>query len=116
MDPVQLSVDIGSHLLLDFEIRSPESMAGVFIALGETGVLEKSLAERLSRAAGFRNIAVHEYQSIDWNIVYSIVITRWHSMWTRRGKPCGAGARNGGKISMSWRTGPKGKRYASSKC
>ncbi|GAB1482760.1 hypothetical protein MASR2M78_15760 [Treponema sp.] len=34
------------------------------------------LAERLSKAAGFRNIAVHEYASIDWNIVYAIVTTR----------------------------------------
>ena len=70
---VQLSVDIGSHILLDFEIRSPESMAGVFIALGEAGVMEKNLAGRLSKAAGFRNIAIHDYQAINVEILKTIL-------------------------------------------
>ena len=26
----------------------------------------------MSRAVGFRNIAVHEYEEIDWDIVYAI--------------------------------------------
>ena len=73
---VQISVDIGSHLLLEFDTPSPESMAGVFYSLGDAGVLERPLAERMAKAAGFRNIAVHEYESMDWGIVYSIVSTR----------------------------------------
>jgi uncharacterized protein YutE (UPF0331/DUF86 family) len=73
---VQLCVDIGSHVLLDFDVPSPESMSGVFAALGKAGVLSVPLAERMSKAAGFRNIAVHDYASVDWNIVFSIVTTR----------------------------------------
>ncbi len=30
------------------------------------------LAERLRKAAGFRNISVHGYKKIDWEIVFSI--------------------------------------------
>lgn len=30
----------------------------------------------MAKAAGFRNIAVHEYESIDWNIVFSIISSR----------------------------------------
>lgn len=73
---VQLSVDLGSHILLDYEVRSPDSMAGTFLALGSVGVLPSPLALRMSKSAGFRNIAVHEYASIDWNIVFSIITTR----------------------------------------
>jgi uncharacterized protein YutE (UPF0331/DUF86 family) len=73
---VQVSVDIGSHLLLEFDTPSPESMAGVFFSLGEAGVLDNTLAERMAKAAGFRNIAVHEYESMDWDIVFSIIMTR----------------------------------------
>ncbi len=71
-----MSVDAGSHVLLDYNVPSPESMAGVFKALGELGILEASLGDRLAKAAGFRNIAVHEYESIDWNIVFAIITTR----------------------------------------
>jgi uncharacterized protein YutE (UPF0331/DUF86 family) len=73
---VQIAVDAGSHILLDYETPSPESMAGVFRALGDLGVLDRALAERMAKAAGFRNIAVHEYKSIDWNIVFSIISSR----------------------------------------
>jgi len=73
---VQLCVDIGSHLLLDYDLPSPDSMAGVFKALGKASVLDPGLADRMARAAGFRNIAVHQYEAIDWNIVFSIVSYR----------------------------------------
>lgn len=73
---VQLCVDLGSHALLDCSVPSPDSMAGTFLALGEAGVLTRDLAQRMSKAAGFRNIAVHEYASMDWGIVYSIITTQ----------------------------------------
>jgi uncharacterized protein YutE (UPF0331/DUF86 family) len=73
---VQLCVDLGSHALLDCSVSSPDSMAATFLALGEAGVLTRDLAQRMSKAAGFRNIAVHEYASMDWSIVYSIITTQ----------------------------------------
>lgn len=73
---VQISVDIGSHVLLDYDTPSPESMGAVFSSLAAAGVLDAALAERMTKAVGFRNIAVHEYQTIDWNIVYSIITTK----------------------------------------
>lgn len=73
---VQLCVDAGSHILLDYSLPSPETMAGVFTSLGRAGILPPPLADRLAKSAGFRNIAIHQYESIDWGIVYSIVTTR----------------------------------------
>jgi uncharacterized protein YutE (UPF0331/DUF86 family) len=34
--------------------------------------LNKELASRLKKAVGFRNIAVHNYENINWEIVHSI--------------------------------------------
>ena len=34
-----------------------------------------SVAERMAKAVGFRNTAVHAYQEIDWQIVF-IIITK----------------------------------------
>lgn len=47
-------------------------MADNFAILQEANVITPALAERMMKAVGFRNIAVHSYQTIDWNIVYQI--------------------------------------------
>jgi uncharacterized protein YutE (UPF0331/DUF86 family) len=70
---VQLSVDIGLHIIADYKTTPPERMSEVFIKLCELNILPEETAENLSKAVGFRNIAVHQYQSIDWAIVFSIL-------------------------------------------
>ena len=69
---VQNCVDIGSHILSDYNYPAPKTMAEVFKQLSEIGLINKELSANLRASVGFRNIAVHEYQTIDWNIVYSI--------------------------------------------
>lgn len=73
---IQVSVDIGSHILAERETASPETMADVFRTLGKSGLLDSTLAQRLAAATGFRNIAVHQYRALDWNVVYSIITDR----------------------------------------
>ncbi len=68
---VQVAVDIALHLLAG---RSgvPGTMGEAFEALAREGVLDGDLASRMRRAVGFRNIAVHAYERIDWGIVARI--------------------------------------------
>lgn len=73
---VQLCVDMGSHLLVDTADVAAGSMASVFSLLAKNGLISDDLAGHLARAVGFRNVAVHEYNQLDWNIVYSIITTR----------------------------------------
>lgn len=47
-------------------------MAEAFVALAREGVIDENLAERMCKATGFRNIVIHEYEKINWAIVYSI--------------------------------------------
>lgn len=70
---VQVMVDIGAHLLASMEISPPDTMGQTFDLLAQQGVLNVALANRLRKAVGFRNIAVHSYESINWSIVHSIV-------------------------------------------
>ena len=49
------------------------TMAETFLALSKYGVLDSQLASRLAKTVGFRNIAVHEYNTLDMNILYSII-------------------------------------------
>ena len=73
---VQACVDIAAHIVSDTECTVPDSMAGTFDALERQGVLSRDLTERMRRAVGFRNISVHAYQTLDWEIVYSIATER----------------------------------------
>ena len=49
------------------------TMAETFLALSRHGLLDSQLASRLAKTVGFRNIAVHEYNTLDMNILYSII-------------------------------------------
>lgn len=69
---VQLCVDIGAHLIAGTQMKAPDTMGQVFDVLAQSGIVDTDLADRLKKAVGFRNIAVHNYQSIDWAIVHSI--------------------------------------------
>ena len=69
---VQLCVDIASHIVAESEQRVPNTMSGVFDVLAENGVIPAELCVSMKNAVGFRNIAIHNYQTIDWTIVYEI--------------------------------------------
>jgi len=70
---VQLSVDIAAHWVAVMEnIPVPSTMGGMFEALAQKKLISNILAERMKRSVGFRNIAVHNYGAIDWQIVYAI--------------------------------------------
>ena len=69
---IQACVDIASHLIADFEVPPAQTMGESFACLAKQNIISDNLAERLRKAVGFRNIAVHDYQSISWDIVFSI--------------------------------------------
>lgn len=69
---VQLCVDIGLHIIGQKNLPVPDTMSETFRFLAKERILDSANAENLTRAVGFRNIAVHAYQTIDWNIVFKI--------------------------------------------
>ena len=69
---VQLCVDLAAHLLSDTKQPAPQTMGEGFDLLAAEGVIPPALCKRLRGAVGFRNIAVHGYQAIDWEIVHAI--------------------------------------------
>ena len=70
---VQISVDIAAHILAEQLHEQTPTMAETFLALSRHGLLDSQLASSLAKAVGFRNIAVHEYNTLDMNILYSII-------------------------------------------
>ena len=70
---VQMAVDIGAHIVSSQQQVTPGSMGETFEQLGRLGVISSDLAVQLKKSVGFRNIAVHNYSTINWDIVQSIV-------------------------------------------
>jgi uncharacterized protein YutE (UPF0331/DUF86 family) len=70
---VQICVDIAALIIAEEDIQTPMSMSESFESLKGIKVIDAALTERIKKSLGFRNIAVHEYKNIDWQIVYSII-------------------------------------------
>ena len=70
---VQLCVDIAAHIISESEANAPDNMSDSFTILRKLNYINENIEIRMKKAVGFRNIAVHTYQDIDWEIVYSIV-------------------------------------------
>ncbi|TBV00129.1 type VII toxin-antitoxin system HepT family RNase toxin [Stutzerimonas kirkiae] len=69
---VQICVDIAAHILSERRQPPPDSMGQAFDLLARERLLDTRLSERLKRSVGFRNLAVHNYETINWAIVHSI--------------------------------------------
>ena len=69
---IQVCVDIGLHVFSKRSEPLPDSMREVFVGLERMRILDAATAEGLQKAVGFRNVAVHTYQEIDYRVVYTI--------------------------------------------
>jgi uncharacterized protein YutE (UPF0331/DUF86 family) len=69
---VQIAVDVVGHDLAELGIV-PESYRRTFLLAGEQGLLPSDLAASLADAAGLRNVLVHMYEEIDYEIVATSV-------------------------------------------
>ena len=71
---VQVCVDLGAHLIAGLDVSPPDTMGQTFDVLAHADVIPEHLAQQLKKAVGFRNIAVHHYDEIDWTIVHGIAL------------------------------------------
>ena len=74
---VQVSVDAGIAVLLEKGWSPiPDTMGAVFATLAARKTITSDLAEKLKKSVGFRKVCVHEYDKINWNIVFAIVTSQ----------------------------------------
>lgn len=67
---VQSAIDVAVALAVEIRPGSPVSYGDAFRTLAEAGVIDTELADRLVRAAGFRNVMIHQYAKADPAAVY----------------------------------------------
>ena len=73
---VQASIDIAAWYISKNHLGLPDTLKAHFTMLREVGVISNELCERLEAMVGFRNIAVHQYQQLNLDILKTIISSR----------------------------------------
>jgi uncharacterized protein YutE (UPF0331/DUF86 family) len=71
---VQVVIDLAVSTCVKSGLGSPTSYGEAFRKLSGAGVMEASLCERLTRAAGFRNVVAHAYEDLDMARVHKTAL------------------------------------------
>lgn len=69
----QAALDMGQHLVRRDRLGVPQSARDVFTLLAQGGRIDARQAESIKRMAGFRNIAVQDYQALQLPILKNII-------------------------------------------
>lgn len=73
---IQAALDAASHIVSDELLGEPETNRELFAILSRHGWIPGELASSLSAIAGFRNILVHGYGTVNLDIVQDVVENR----------------------------------------
>lgn len=69
----EAALDMGQHIIRRESLGLPQSARDVFALLAQAGWINEALAESMKRMVGFRNVAVHEYQTLQLPITLNII-------------------------------------------
>ncbi len=69
----ELAIDMGNMVIAHEQWGLPQSAREVFSMLADRGLIAADMALNLQRMVGFRNVAVHEYDTLDIRIVVRVI-------------------------------------------
>ena len=69
----EAALDMGQHLIRRERLGVPQSARDVFALLAQSHWIDIELSAALKRMVGFRNIAVHDYQTLSLPITIAII-------------------------------------------
>ena len=69
----EAALDMGQYIIRREKLGVPQSARDVFSLLAQASWIEAELADQMKRMVGFRNIAVHDYQTLQIPITVNII-------------------------------------------
>lgn len=69
----QATIDLGMHLISKNRLGIPQSSSDAFRILESNSIISATTAKALIAMVGFRNIAIHEYQKLNLDIIQGIM-------------------------------------------
>ena len=73
---IQAALDLAAHVVASEGLGLPERARESFSLMKNAGIIDGETALKMEKMTGFRNIAVHDYQSLDPDILKSILVYR----------------------------------------
>jgi uncharacterized protein YutE (UPF0331/DUF86 family) len=70
---IEACINIAYHLIAEQGWTPPDSARAAFEQLASHGLIAPDLAKALGRAAGMRNILVHDYVRVDRQVLVSVL-------------------------------------------
>jgi len=71
---IQACIDIANIIVAKKGFKLPAAYKDSFLILRQNNILDEDLTDKMISMVGFRNIAVHEYQEINTDILKSILV------------------------------------------
>lgn len=72
----QAAIDIGNRVIKLKELGLPQSNRDTFRKLEKAEIITVELSKKMQAMAGFRNIAIHDYSSVNINVIVNIIENR----------------------------------------
>lgn len=69
----EASIDLAMHIVSEQRLGLPQTSRDAFDMLQSHSIIDEDIAKRLKAMVGFRNIAVHDYQTLNIEILKQIV-------------------------------------------
>jgi len=73
---IESVIDIGNEIISSLQLRRPERYRDIPYILSEAEIIPRGFADSVASMISFRNLLVHDYASIDLDLVYSFLQTR----------------------------------------
>ncbi len=69
----ELCIDIGNFIIRRDKLGIPATSAAAFDLLHQAGRIDAETAKPMKAMVGFRNVAVHQYRDLDYDILIAII-------------------------------------------
>ena len=71
---VQSAIDLATHVVATEGLGIMDTIRENFLLLEKARIISKTLSKKMQSMVGFRNIAIHAYQTLDVDIMKAILV------------------------------------------
>jgi len=68
---VETIIDIATHIIAESDLVRKETAKDAILLIGQEGVIDKKLSQKLAAATDFRNRVVHGYNDFDYSLLFN---------------------------------------------
>lgn len=72
----QSTIDLAEAVVAYKDFRKPTTMNEAFHILNEENIIDYELSEKMVKMVGFRNVIAHDYEKVNYDIVYETLQKR----------------------------------------